>query len=1040
MIPFIRPEDEAFAQKLLQDFYDKGRIPPEKKPYLTDLRHSEGPYLGVETAEGAPPRFILDAASQIASLGLGFNPLAFFAPAHHIESWVGRGDTPEVAQIRRALDRFLARQLGADEIFTTLCHSGAEANEIALGYCYQRRRHLQARRVLGFEGSFHGRMLVSLFATWSPAKREPFQWPGYEAWFLPYPFLEDDYGNHLDRPCPEDWIPQWHLAAGDGWAPPTSWSKGKGPQMAKEIAILLQVKEKLATREVFAVLIEPMQCEGGDRYSSHRFQWALLALAQGFGIPVVYDEIQTGFHLGREFFWHCHPNVIEGKGEQLRPNYITCAKKGQLGVAISFEREDKTVRVWEKESFNVSSLIRGLAHGHILGQFKERILELERNVKKHLHLLMETFKDFIERPRAFGLAFAFDCKDPVAITQCVVHRFKYGLLFYPAGDRTLRFRLNTSFGKDELDVLFRQLKGLCGEVFLGRPPGSGPQTQTLKKGGRPGDIYPWQELFLKNNLLSLQGKAPDEKEVFKAVEDLVAKEMGQSQSKANAKANAKAKLILIDGENFSRFKKAIENLEKRIYEPARQTDIDAFERSANAPDPLCLGFVREEAKEEEKEEEVMGIAFCAPLKTFPRERCVRSDPHFENPRCLYMLDVTVDEKYQGQGLGRLLKYSLFALAQAKGYERLQGKNRDQLAKGMLHINLSLGAYEQEYVREYYLDDEDSGENSRDALLYTSPLQWKCPPSLNLGQAISSPLGPRDLSLDFCREQLPYLVNKMTLSNFVNPSFLQIIDKLFSLLPRPLQQGYCASGPSECVDKIAKSLWLKFKSKSKSKSKRLKHSKGTAPTLSLTFEGHFFGIGSFLSRTLSGEGEAYFPVEHLPHPTRDNGKELLSLLEKHLQGGQVFGVWIEPLPQESMERVPRDFLSKLRGLCTRYQTPLVYNETASAFYRYGEDHFCCGGGGGGKGGNSETETETEADLTPDAMMLYLGGQGAVVGLSRDSFEDKPLAMISTWDGDQFSLAQACWAIEKIEENPKAYFKKRRQFQKSWRENSSPSAKM
>src|SRR5690606_2048884 len=80
------------------------------------------------------------------------------------------------------------------------------------------------------------------------------------------------------------------------------------------------------------------------------------------------------------------------------------------------------------------------------------------------------------------------------------------------------------------------------------------------------------------------------------------------------------------------------------------------------------------------------------------------------------------------------------------------------------------------------------------------------------------------------------------------------------------------------------------------------------------------------------------------------------------------------------------LKSLRELCTENDVALVYNETASQGYRYRDSFFA-----------SEL-----ADIAPDAGMTYLGGQMGVVFTSPRFFVKEPLTMISTWDGDAYSL--------------------------------------
>ena len=67
----------------------------------------------------------------------------------------------------------------------TFVASGAEANEKAFALCRHYSKKPGASKILAFDGSFHGRAMLSIHATHSPAKRAPFELPGYEATFAP---------------------------------------------------------------------------------------------------------------------------------------------------------------------------------------------------------------------------------------------------------------------------------------------------------------------------------------------------------------------------------------------------------------------------------------------------------------------------------------------------------------------------------------------------------------------------------------------------------------------------------------------------------------------------------------------------------------------------------------------------------------------------------------------------------------------------------------------------------------------------------------
>ena len=85
-LEIISSKDQEHSNQKLTEFYKDNLIPAEKKTYLTDLKAGQGPYLGIEGHDNKP-KFIMDAASQIATLGLGFSPSVFFGTAHLLESW-----------------------------------------------------------------------------------------------------------------------------------------------------------------------------------------------------------------------------------------------------------------------------------------------------------------------------------------------------------------------------------------------------------------------------------------------------------------------------------------------------------------------------------------------------------------------------------------------------------------------------------------------------------------------------------------------------------------------------------------------------------------------------------------------------------------------------------------------------------------------------------------------------------------------------------------------------------------------------------------
>tara|TARA_R110000868_G_scaffold248282_22_gene504740 strand:+ start:9067 stop:12141 length:3075 start_codon:yes stop_codon:yes gene_type:complete len=957
-LPLINAQDEAHAAKRLAPFYEAELIPAEKKAYLTELEKSEGPYMAIEGSDGQT-HYMMDAASQIATLGLGFNPSVFMGVAHFLESWTNNPNTKTFKQVHRALVKFLKRKTKWENLFLTYVNSGAEANETALGYAYKERGNKWANKVLAFEGSFHGRMMVTLSSTWNKSKREPFEWPEFLTEYCPFPELP---GDEIHQPIPEGWRKFWDNASKKNFTVPAKWLKD--PVLKSEVEALKEVRTKLCTGNIFAVITETMQCEGGDRYSSDRFHTALILMCRSFNVKVVHDEVQTGFHLGREFFWHHALKMKDLDGSQLNPDYVTCAKKAQVGMVLSHKKMDKV-----PDQFQVASVIRGYLHGMALDQMQDRILSIEEDTRKRLNALIEKYPNHLTRPRVMGLAFAVETPSAELCTKFIAERFKHGLLYYPAGDRTLRFRLNTAFSSDDMDFLFNEMDVLCDKIFNGKEAPCPNSVDTKERG--TSNLYDWHRLLLDLKLDNYNGISADSNAAWEKTCKLF-------------KEATTHDLVSVDESNFSHYRARIEKLQQDTYEPARQTDIEKFEKVANDPFGLALAV--------ESDGELIAIVFASPLKRHPLDRGLRIDPFFEDEKSIYVIDTTVANDYQGGGLGRFLKYALTAWASAKDFNRIQGRNRDRMAASMLSINLSLGGYELNYLKEDYPDFE----RYRDVVYYTCPLKWTKPP-LSLHSAIDSHIGHSTLDKEWMRKSLITVNNKICLSNFVSHDFLTNVEKISNQMPKELRHGYSCSGQSEAVDKVAKSLWYV----SDKYTNRM-----------LTFKLHSFGKGSFLSRSLSDHNDPYFKVDHLDTPVAANHEQILEQIEELTNKNKYLAIWIEPLPQKTMEPVPYKFLIELRRLTKEKGINLVFNETGAQAFRFNSKNYFA---------------SNDAAITPDASMVFLGGQAGMAFVRREKFVDKPLMMISTWDGDEFSFASYVRGMERMITQHDDYIKLARDFE-------------
>jgi predicted acetylornithine/succinylornithine family transaminase len=163
------------------------------------------------------------------------------------------------------------RSFGGQAFF---CNSGTEANEAAIKLA---RLHTPKQRykIITFEGGFHGRTLGSLTATAQPK-----------------------YHEGLGP-----------LVAGFNYAP-----YGDLPAV-----------EKLIDEETCAIMVEPIQGEGGVRIPPEGFLHGLRKLADDNGLLLIFDEVQTGCGRTGNWFAYQHFGVT--------PDVMTLAKALCGGIA-----------------------------------------------------------------------------------------------------------------------------------------------------------------------------------------------------------------------------------------------------------------------------------------------------------------------------------------------------------------------------------------------------------------------------------------------------------------------------------------------------------------------------------------------------------------------------------------------------------------------------------------------------------------------------------------------------------------------------------
>ncbi|MFK7985215.1 MAG: aldehyde dehydrogenase family protein [Sandaracinaceae bacterium] len=433
------PQSEAWHER----FYAGGRyLRGEKKPPVVDLLRSHGPFM---TSVDDAPLTVLDGMSQTATMPGGFAPDGVvntyleggFGDAVLASADTTLGDDPHALAFAETL-----RELAPGLPTVSFVNSGAEANEKSYALCHANAPE-GADRLLAFEGSFHGRTLLALYASYNPTKRVPFQIAGYEVEFAKTP----NAAGPCDPDEPDGWRDVW--GAGDIAAARARFLGSDDTLLTAEVEALLDVDRKLEGR--FAVVIEPMQSEGGDRYVTPRFHRALRLLTRARGVSLIIDEVQCGFGLGGSFLWHQGFGYVDRTGAPDTPDCVCFAKRAQSGVCLSVFEDPEPTNAFP------ASLARGRQHALSIGVGKDAC-RIEGLVRPRLEALYRRWDHRIESPRCRGFALAFDVESTAELMRYLGQRFWRGAVVFGAGTRTVRYRLNASWTEREIDFLFDSMQ------------------------------------------------------------------------------------------------------------------------------------------------------------------------------------------------------------------------------------------------------------------------------------------------------------------------------------------------------------------------------------------------------------------------------------------------------------------------------------------------------------------------------------------------------------------------------------------------------
>src|ERR1700754_290787 len=214
-----------------------------------------------------------------------------------------------------------------------------------------------------------------------------------------------------------------------------------------------------------AILMEPIQSEGGDNHIRKEFAEQLRLLADENEALLIYDEVQTGVGLSGKFWCHEH------FGENARPDIIAFGKKMQVCGILAGRRVDEV----EGNVFNVSSRINSTWGGSLVDMVRsskimeiieeDKLCENAANVGEYLQnelLNISAKYPVINNIRGKGLLTAFDFVNKTKRDNFIKEGMKRDVMFLGCGNNSIRFRPALIMDKGHIDEGLAVLEKILG--------------------------------------------------------------------------------------------------------------------------------------------------------------------------------------------------------------------------------------------------------------------------------------------------------------------------------------------------------------------------------------------------------------------------------------------------------------------------------------------------------------------------------------------------------------------------------------------------
>ncbi|KAG7664147.1 ARG8 [[Candida] subhashii] len=301
-----------------------------------------------------------------------------------------------------------------------LCNSGTEANEAALKFARKYGKSIDEEKyeIITFENSFHGRSMGALSVTPNPK---------YQAPFAPLiPGVKVANTNDIES-----------------------------------------VKKLINKDKTCAVIIEPIQGEGGVNVVSTEFLQQLRDLCNENDVILIYDEIQCG--LGRTGKLWAHSDLPASA----HPDIVTMAKAlgngFPIGATMVSEKVESVLRVGDHGTTYGGNPLGSRIGNYVVEtiaqpEFLEEVNKKSQRFIKGLQKIADTYPDKIVDIKGKGLLLGLQFDATADIGEIVSKCRQRGLLIITAGNNVIRIVPALNIPDETIDEGLKILSESIGEV------------------------------------------------------------------------------------------------------------------------------------------------------------------------------------------------------------------------------------------------------------------------------------------------------------------------------------------------------------------------------------------------------------------------------------------------------------------------------------------------------------------------------------------------------------------------------------------------